>query len=199
MVSAADWEQSQGLTDILSFPSPPSSPMEDFAVVLLSSYYCILIEFPFPLLMSGTQKNFSPSIFKQNNSLLSWLLSSNSIHFILILVFVSFNRNHSFSFPSFSLKAVVNINSNNRSFVSWLFGPLSVAFASKWMLIAREILSGWHGSRYWNQASGGLSKQSRVHPFWKFWTAGFRRVSRQENSQWRKQHTLPKWFCLCQL
>ena len=41
-----------------------------------------------------------------------------------------------------------------------------------------------------NQKTGVIIKAQQSPSFLEVWTAGFG----QENSQWRKQSTLPKWF-----
>lgn len=84
----------------------------------------------------------------------------------------------------------MNINSNNRSFVSWLFGPLCVFLFPKWNAIAKRNFSvTLHTFQVpKTKRLEWLSKQSRVHPFWKFWTARFgrvlvgKRIANEENS-----------------
>lgn len=96
-------EQSQGLTDIFSFPSPPSYHPWRTSAVISSPYYCILIEFPFPPALLWKLKNFLPPLSRIIHFSLA-LASTNSIHFTSIWFLLHLTETIPFLFPSFSFE-----------------------------------------------------------------------------------------------
>ena len=175
-------EQSQGLTDIFSFPSPPSYHPWRISAVISSPCYCILIEFPFPPALLWKLKNFLPPLSRIIHFSLA-LASTNSIHFTSIWFLLHLTETIPFLFPSFffiflwkqlwikttTTKALFHDYSN--LFVYLFLFPKWNAITKRNFTVTLHTLQVPKTKRLeW------LSKQSRVCPFWKFWTTGFGRV-----------------------